>query len=516
MATLLETLAAAFLALSLIWIFFRSKITTSPYTNWPIFGHIPHLILSGLEINDFVACMLRQCGYTADILSPIFGIEFKITSDPDNIHHICSSNAKNYNRGKLYKDIFEIWGDGILVAESEWWKFQRRLNHSLVRQNGFMSFVENATNQKLKEGLLPILDRAAELGFVVDMQDLSRRFTLELTCKFLMGIDLKSFSFDLPEVPFSMAIEEMEEAIFYRHFKPTWVWKLQKWLGVGVEGKSSKAKAVLDEFVYREISSRRDRMGKEGKEEEDEKDFDMLSRFLTVKEEAEASQSQTDQSYSAVKIMSDRFLRDSVVNMLTAGRDTTSVAFAWYFWLVATHPSVEMKLREELKEVFELKEGDKWPFPNYQAMSKLVYLHGALCETLRLYPPVPFNRRTSINSDVLPSGHKVGKDKEIIISVYALGRMEKVWGRDCLEFKPERWISEKGGVVHVSSNKFNAFSSGANQCLGKELAMLEMKMVAAAVLWSYHIEVVEGHCVDADKSIMYYMKHGLKVRVSKM
>uniref|UniRef100_A0A7N0RFE7 Cytochrome P450 n=1 Tax=Kalanchoe fedtschenkoi TaxID=63787 RepID=A0A7N0RFE7_KALFE len=447
LAILSATFLSLSLSLSLIWILFRSKIT-SPLTKWPLVGHFAPLIFSNIEINDYAASLLGLSGHTADLKGPSFtGIEFVLTSDPENIHYICGSNASNYYRGEQYKDVFEIWGDGILVAESQWW-------------NGFMSLVENATNRMLNDGLLPILDRAAELGFWVDMQDLSRRFTLELTCKFLLGIDLDSLSVDLPEVPFSKAIEDMEEAIFYRHLKPLRLWKLQRWLGIGVEGKSTKAKAILDEFVY-------------------------------------------------------RFLQDSVVNMLTAGRDTTSVAFAWFFWLVSTHPSIEGKLRQELKEAFHLKEGDKWPYPSYQAMSKLVYLHGALCEALRLYPPAPFNRRTAIGPDTLPSGHRVDKGKEIIISTYTLGRTESVWGADCLEFKPQRWISDKGGIVHVTSNKFNAFSAGANQCLGKELAMLEMKMVAAAVVWNYHFEVVEGHSVDADSSIMYYMKHGLKVHVAK-
>uniref|UniRef100_A0A7N0RFI2 Cytochrome P450 n=1 Tax=Kalanchoe fedtschenkoi TaxID=63787 RepID=A0A7N0RFI2_KALFE len=503
------------LSLSLIWILFRSKIT-SPLTKWPLVGNFASLIFSTLEINDYAAYLLGLSDHTADLKGPLFtGIEFVLTSDPENIHYICGSNASNYYRGEHYKDVFEIWGDGILVAESQWWKFQRRLNHSLVRQSGFMSLVENATNRMLKDGLLPILDRAAELGFWVDMQDLSRRFTLELTCKFLLGIDLDSLSVDLPEVPFSKAIEDMEEAIFYRHLKPLRLWKLQRWLGIGVEGKSTKAKAILDEFVYRQISLKRDKIAcKEGKEDED---LDMLSRFMAVREEALShdQQAHNPNKNTSAKVMSDRFLRDSVVNMLTAGRDTTSVAFAWFFWLVSTHPSIEAKLRQELKEAFHLKEGDKWPYPTYQAMSKLVFLHGALCEALRLYPPVPFNRRTAIGPDTLPSGHRVDKGKEIIISTYTLGRMESVWGSDCLEFKPERWISDKGGIVHVTSNKFNAFSAGANQCLGKELAMLEMKMVAAAVVWNYHFEVVEGHSVDADSSIMYYMKHGLKVHVAK-
>ncbi|EOY01214.1 Uncharacterized protein TCM_011159 [Theobroma cacao] len=55
--------------------------------------------------------------------------------------------------------------------------------------------------------------------------------------------------------------------------------------------------------------------------------------------------------------------------------------------------------------------------------------------------------KTAIKSDVLPSGDDVDEGARIFISVYSMGRMEEIWGKDCLEFKPERWISEHGDLV---------------------------------------------------------------------
>ena len=103
----------------------------------------------------------------------------------------------------------------------------------------------------------------------------------------------------------------------------------------------------------------------------------------------------------------------------------------------------------------------------------------------------------------------------ILLSLYAMGRFEEVWGKDCLEFKPERWISGKGGIVHVPSYKFISFNAGPRTCLGKDLSFIQMKMVVTAILRNYHLQLAEGHHVIPSLSIVLLMEHGLKVRIKK-
>ncbi|KAI4356571.1 hypothetical protein L6164_000586 [Bauhinia variegata] len=93
--------------------------------------------------------------------------------------------------------------------------------------------------------------------------------------------------------------------------------------------------------------------------------------------------------------------------------------------------------------------------------------------------------------------------------------MEDIWEKDCLEFKPQRWISEKGEIVHVPSYKFMVFNAGPRSCLGKTMSFTKMKMVATAILCNYHVQVVEAHPISPCSSAVLHMKHGLKVRVTK-
>ncbi|RZC56883.1 hypothetical protein C5167_015733 [Papaver somniferum] len=144
-----------------------------------------------------------------------------------------------------------------------------------------------------------------------------------------------------------------------------------------------------------------------------------------------------------------------------------------------------------------------------------VYLHATICESLRLYPPIPHNRRTALKKDVLPDGTIVDPGMMTVISMYAAGRMEHVWGKNCLEFKPERWISENGKLNHETMSKFFGFSIGPRSCLGQEMAFVMMKLAASAMIFNFQVEVLVGQLVEPKPSIVLKMKNGLMVRVKE-
>lgn len=108
----------------------------------------------------------------------------------------------------------------------------------------------------------------------------------------------------------------------------------------------------------------------------------------------------------------------------------------------------------------------------------LVYLQAALLETLRLYPSVPIVGKSVAAIDVMPSGHEVRPRDIVFVSIYSMGRMEAIWGPDCREYRPERWLSEdRRQLRHVAPNKFMAFNSGPRMCIGKNIAIIQMKII---------------------------------------
>lgn len=92
----------------------------------------------------------------------------------------------------------------------------------------------------------------------------------------------------------------------------------------------------------------------------------------------------------------------------------------------------------------------------YEELKKMHYLHAALTESLRLYPPVPIDIKVAQAPDSWPDGTKIFSNVGVVYHPYAMGRMERIWGADCLEYKPERWLKD-GVFISENPYKFAVF-----------------------------------------------------------
>jgi len=486
-------------------------LKTPAFTNWPFVGMLPQFLWNISHIHDFSAKLLTSKGGTMEFIGPWFTNMYSVvTNDPLNVHYIMTKRFENFVKGDRFRETFQPFGEGIFTTDSHQWKYNRNLLQYLFKQRSFEAFQEKIIHNKVEKSLIPLLNHfQQQKGLMVDLQDVFNRFTFDNICSIILGHDPNCLSNDFPEVACEKAFNQAEESIFYRHIVPACVWKLQSWLQIGEEKKMTKACKVFDQFLFSCIASKREELKKNcnkneiNAESDDAHHVDLLTALIR-EENNKGGESES---------IGDNFLRDAAFNLFVAGRDTITSALTWLFYLVATHPLVEAKILDEIKKKFGHKE-KPWIL-SVDEVKKLVYLHGAICEALRLCPPIPFERKQAIEADILPSGHHVFPNQIVFFSLYSMGRDANIWGEDCLEFKPERWISERGGIVYAPSYKFFSFNAGPRTCLGRELAFIQVKMVAASVLWNYCVHVVEDHQVTPSLSIVLLMKHGLKVKISK-
>ncbi|KAL0443160.1 UNVERIFIED_CONTAM: Alkane hydroxylase MAH1 [Sesamum latifolium] len=475
----------------------RSWRKSSVPTNWPLVGMLPWLLRNFGRIHSSVTQLMNECGGTFEFKGPWFcNMGMLVTSDPANIHHIFSRNFSNYPKGPEFRKVFDVLGDGVINADFELWEFHRRTTQSFLSHAMFHTLLGRAVWGKVESGLLPVLDSFLERGVAVDLQDILQRFTFDNICKLVLDYDPQSLSIDLPYVPCEKAFDDAVQPLLHRYIVPESFWKLQKWLGVGKERKLMEACKAFDEFIYPHITFR------DGEQKDDSK---LLTAFRKAYEEKNIGSSR------GLSV----FLRDTALSLMFAGRDTTSTCLTWLFWLMAKNPLTETKIREEMESKLQLKEDKNWRFFSVEESGKLIYLHGALCESLRLFPPVGLQHKAPIAPDTLPSGNYLEPNTKVVVSFCSTGRMESVWGKDCLEFKPERWITPGGRTKHEPSYKFPAFNAGPRTCLGKELAFVQMKMVATTLIYHYNIQLVEDHPVIPSTSVVFNAKHGLKVRLSR-
>ncbi|XP_057415076.1 alkane hydroxylase MAH1-like [Lotus japonicus] len=465
--------------------------------NWPIIGMLPAVWRNVSDIHDFITLVLKHHGGTLKFQGPwLTDTNFILTCDPMNVTHITSKNFGNYGKGPNFHDIFEFLGNGIINSDSHDWKQQRAMLHSMFQKKNFEILLQQTIEKKVENCLLPILNQVSKVGANVDLQDIFERFTFDTTSTTLFGFDphcLPSRLHELSEIACEKSLPIIEDAIFYRHITPTFIWKLQKWLQIRLERNFNVAQENLDQFLHQCVAySKREGQQSEGVEESD---CHLLKSLI--------------KEGSGNGKVSDKFLKDTAMNLLAAGNGTLAAGLSWLFWLVSTHPIVEGKIIQEIKDNCLIQED------NCLDLDKLVYLHGAVCEPLRLFTPVPFEHKYVTNHDTLPSGHHVGPNTKILYFLYSMGRMKQIWGDDYLEFKPERWISEKGRSIHMPSNKFITFNAGSRNCLGKGMTFIMLKMVAAAIIPKFRIQVMEDHPVTPRLSIVMGMRYGLKVQVTK-
>ncbi|CAL4912495.1 unnamed protein product [Urochloa decumbens] len=485
---------------------------TSPLepTEWPVVGHLPGLIANIHHFHDWATGVLAGTSYNFEARGGRTGLRYFITCDPSNVRHIFTSNFSNYPKGDEFAVIFDVLGGGIFNADGESWRRQRVKAQMLMTGPRFRAFTAACSRDKVEKSLLPLLAHAADEGSPpCDLHDAFLRLTFDMTCALVFGVDPGCLAIGLPVVPFARAMDDALETLFLRHITPMALWKLMSRLEVGQEKKMAEARRTIDAFVSSTVAKRRADKLEQGITDS----YDLLSSFICHEEDS--SNNNDD----------DVFLRDTTVNLLLAGRDTTGAALSWFFYLLTQNPRVEQKLLDELAPVASRKVADDdaggGGMVTFDAgeLGSLVYLHAALCECLRLYPSVPFEHKAVVADDVLPSGKEMKAGDKVLVFSYSMGRMEGVWGKDCKEFRPERWLAGDDAAAmklrYEPSYKFISFNAGPRTCLGKEMAFVQMKVAAAAVLWNFAVELVPGHVVEPKLSIILHMKNGLAVRVRR-
>ncbi|CAH9109689.1 unnamed protein product [Cuscuta epithymum] len=388
-----------------------------------------------------------------------------ITGNPVNVEHILTTNFHNYPKGELFSSILgDLLGRGIFVVDGHSWLFQRKLASRELGSVAIRSYAFDIVAAEVRHRLLPLFSAYAGNGDVMDLQDVLRRFSFDNICKFSFGMDPGCLNLSSPVSDFAAAFDLASTLSAQRAIiaSPI-VWKVKKFLNVGSEKKLSEAVRLVDELAAALIRQKRNSGGRGGASDQTN---NLLSRFMR-------------------NINDDKFLRDIVISFLLAGRDTIASALTSFFWLLSKHKEVRDRIRAESGRVMEPDQ----QLPTYQQIRDMHYLTAAVHESMRLYPPVQFDSKICAADDTLPDGTFVRKGARVTYHPYAMGRMESIWGPDCREFRPERWL-ENGDFRPECPFKYPVFQAGPRVCLGKDMALVEIKSVAVAVIRAFDVEVV--------------------------
>jgi cytochrome P450 len=166
---------------------------------------------------------------------------------------------------------------------------------------------------------------------------------------------------------------------------------------------------------------------------------------------------------------------------LAAGSDTTAHSLSFALGILALHPTVFERARDEVDACWD--EGVRGGI-TANRLASLKYVRGVVCEAIRLFPVGGGSFPCTVLKDIEVEGHKIPKGVEVFWSLMAAGRDPEEYP-DPDRVVPERWMGSK-------TPRMLSFGSGAHRCLGERLAIMEATLVTALLLREFDWALVNG------------------------
>ncbi|KAH9231324.1 hypothetical protein K456DRAFT_1751762 [Colletotrichum gloeosporioides 23] len=393
--------------------------------------------------------------YTFEI--NMLGSRTLFTSDPENIRAMLATQFNDFGKGERFrKDWFDLMGNGIFnVDGSAWHESRQRLRSLFTRQR----VSDLACFERHVQDMIPMLGG----GRTVDVKDILSRFALDVSADFSLGRQINSLTSHQNDEFFD-AFERI------RHIQSL-IERLGPLNFLVPRRQFRQDLETLNEFMKPTIEK---------------------AVFMTAEELEEMDK--TDHGWTLLHACASvsrdkRWLRDEMVAILIAGRDTTATTMSWAFYELARNPDVLTDLRREIELTVGV--GDSAREPTYKDLKSMSFTTHILNETLRLYPNAPFNIRAAVKDTSLPHGGGpdgnspvgVRAGTQVIYSTHVLQLREDLNAYDFApidEFCPSRWDSWT-----PKPWTYIPFNGGPRICVGQQLALTEMAYVLVRVFQRY-------------------------------
>lgn len=178
--------------------------------------------------------------------------------------------------------------------------------------------------------------------------------------------------------------------------------------------------------------------------------------------------------------LDDANIRYQVITFLIAGHETTSGLLSFALWLLARHPEVLARAREEVDTVLENGRA-----PVYDDLDRLGVIDRILKEALRLWPTAPGFTVAPFEDTLLDGRYLIRRDQRVTLLLPALHRDPAVW-RDPEAFDIDRFLPENEASIPAAAYK--PFGNGQRSCIGRQFAVMEARLALAMILQRLEFE----------------------------
>ncbi|MCJ1289044.1 hypothetical protein MMC34_000576 [Xylographa carneopallida] len=212
------------------------------------------------------------------------------------------------------------------------------------------------------------------------------------------------------------------------------------------------------------------------------------------------------------KGMSAAEIQGNAASLIVAGGETSSGILTGALYLLLAHPAHHARLVREIRTAC--------PTPaslTVAALSKLPFFQAVLDESFRVYPPALQGQPRKIppgGGDI--AGYHVPAGTGVQLNQYAANHSAANF-TDPETFDPERWM---GGERYAGDRRevVQPFSVGARNCIGKNLANAEIRLLLGSLLYHFDLSLdaaATGPDWQAQKAWFVWQRKGLVVNVQE-
>lgn len=393
-----------------------------------------------------------------------------VVSDPALIRYLLLENADAYRKDDLQRRVLAPGlGDGLLSAEGDEWRLQRRTLAPIFSARTVQGFstAMNAAGARLAKRL------ARRGGQQVDV-------ALEMTRVTLDVLERTIFTQGLPGDPDALgrAITRFLQAI--GPIDPLDVFGVPEFVPRIGRLRARPAGRYFAEMVD-DLMSRRKALMEKGEAPQD------LLTLLLAAHDPETGNG-----------LSDLAVRANIITFIAAGHETTAITLTWALYLLSQDPEARARLEAEVDAAGA---GDF-------AVEELPFARAVIEEAMRLFPPVPFLSRQAVRADRL-GRVKIPRGSLVMIAPWVLHRHRLLWD-DPEAFVPERFMPENRDAIPRFS--YLPFGAGQRVCIGQSFSVQEAVIVLAHVVRAVRLRLPEDHPpVTPLHRVTLRPEHGLRM-----
>ena len=361
---------------------------------------------------------------------------------PELVQAALIGAADHLDKGEtLRRPLGAALGEGLLTAETDNWRWQRRAVAPLFRASGLGRFLPAMITQaEAARDRLGGLPAGAEVAVNHEMMRLTFDIIMDTMFSGVEGFDVHQVEKEVSE--YLRLTRWSTLAAFVG---------APEWTPYPGRQRSAMLARALRKRVEARVAARRAEGGARG---------DLIDQLLT------AADPQTG------RCMTDVEIGDNLLTFLTAGHETTALALAWTLDLLSRRPEIGARVHAEIAEATA---GGPVEAAHLEA---LPYTRQVFQEAVRLYPPAAIVTRR-VNSAFTLGGEELRPGTTLMVPIYAIHRHETLWAAPNT-FDPDRFGAEQAAQRHRYA--YMPFGAGPRICIGAGFAELEAVAILAVLL----------------------------------